>query len=760
MIELVTKALSSTTTTHTSSSNCKQLHSIHALIITLGFHQSPFFTGKLITKYSQRKNTITALSVFNQITTKTNVFLWNSIVRALTQNGLHSKALEYYNTMCTINVLPDKYSFPCVINACAGLSDIEMGNVVYKRVLDMGFGSDLYIGNALVDMFSRFGDLEKARKVFDEMSHRDIVSWNTLISGYSANGFWDESLEMFLDLRMNGFLPDKYSLSSVLSACGGLIAVTEGQIIHGLVEKIGVELDVAVSNGLLSMYFKFDRLADAEKLFDMMGFKSFVSWNVAITGFSQLGLYEKSITLFKKMLKSHTADLLNVTSVLRACRNLKDLEFGKFVHDYMIRHGYQHDTTACNFLIDMYAKCGNLSSSRDVFDNMKDKDSVTWNSLINGYFRDGGFDEGIKLFKMMKMDFVPDSVTYLMLLTSSTQSSDLEQGRIFHSEIMKWGFDSELAVGNSLIDMYAKCGSMDDSIMVFKSMEIHDLVTWNTIIAACVHAGNLSMGSEMITKMRKEQVVPDIATMLGILPMCSSLTAQVIGREIHGCIFRLGLENNVPVGNALIEMYAKCGNLNYSIKTFEFMKIKDVITWTALIFSFGMHGDGEKALRAFTKMEASGIIPDHIVFVSIIYACSHSGLVLEGLDFFNRMKKDYKIDPRMEHYACVVDLLSRSGQLTAAEEFIQSMPMEPDASIWGALLSACRESDGIGISERVSEKIMKLESDDSGYHVLVSNVYAGLGKWDQARMIRKFINARGLKKDPGCSWMDSEKGSG
>lgn len=737
-----------------SSSNPKQLHKVHSLLITLGLEKSIFFSGKLISKYAQLKDPISSLSVFHQVSPSFNVYQWNSIIRAVTHNGLYSKALELYSKMGEMNLKPDKFTFPSAINACAGSLDFEMGGAVHDRILEMGFGFDLYIGNALVDMYARFGDMVQARKVFVEMPQRDIVSWNSLISGYSANGYWEEALDMYHKLRIAGLKPDSFTISSILPAYGSLLAVKEGEMIHGLIEKTGINADVIVSNGLLSMYFKFKRLTDARRFFDKMVVRDSVSWNTLICGYFQMGLFEESIKSFMEMVGRFRPDLLTITSVLRACGHLRDLEFGKFVHDYMIISGFECDVTSSNILIDTYAKCGDLLASREVFDTMKFRDPVSWNTLINGYIQSGFYDEGMMLFKMMQMDLKPDFITYITLLSMSTRLADLDLGKIVHCHVAKLRFDSDLVVGNALVDMYATCRKIDDSLKCFESMKVRDIVTWNTIIAACVQAEDCSLGFRIINQMRAEEVMPNVATMLGILPICSSLAAKWQGKEIHACILKLGFESDVPIGNALIEMYSKCGNLMNSIRVFEHMKKKDVVTWTALISAYGMYGKGKKALRAFEEMEAAGIIPDHVAFVAIIFACSHSGLVEEGLAYFDQMKKNYGIEPMIEHYACLVDLLSRSGLLSKAEEFINSMPMKPDASIWGALLSAYRASGDINAAERVSQHIIQLDSDDSGYYVLASNVLAALGKWDQVRVIRKSIKARGLKKDPGRSWIE------
>ncbi|XP_026418049.1 pentatricopeptide repeat-containing protein At3g03580 [Papaver somniferum] len=734
----------------------RQLTQVHSVIITSGFEQFVFFSTKLITKYSQFRDCNSSRSVFDQVSNKNNVFLWNSIIRALTQNGIFSESLELFFKMRSLGLRPDNFTFPSVINACAGLSDMENGKFVHECILEMGFGSDLFVCNALIDMYSRFRCLDEARNLFDKMSQRDIVSWNCLISGYSANKEWIEAVEIFSLSRNSGLLPDSFTVSSILPAFGNMFYVEEGLIIHGLIHKIGVDSDRLINNGLISMYCKFESLNDARKVFDEMGSRDNVSWNTMICGYSQVGLFSDAIMMFKDMIIRFKPDLLTLTDVLKACGHMKDLEFGKFVHEYMKSKGFNCSTLAGNILITMYARCGDLCSSLGVFDQLPVRDSVSWNSLISGYIDSKCYGEVIKLFKMMNDSEVkPDSVTHLMLLSMCTEQAEFIHGKVLHCNVLKMGFNSSLTVSNAILGMYAKCGSSEDSLKQFEEMKIRDAVTWNTLISGSVHSGNCELGLKVISQMRTEGLIPDCATMLSILPACSFLAIKKQGKEIHGSILKFGLDSEVHIGNALIEMYSKCGSLQNALHVFNSLKMKDVVTWTALVSAYGMYGEGKKALRAFSEMESMGILPDRIAFVAIIYACSHSGLIQEGLQCFHQMKDNYRIKPEAEHYACVVDLLSRSGHLDEAEKFILEMPVKPDASIWGALLSACRSStSGSQISERVSKRILGCDPNNTGYYILVSNVYAGLGKWEQVSRIRKSMKGKGLKKEVGCSWIE------
>ncbi|KAK6162759.1 hypothetical protein DH2020_002600 [Rehmannia glutinosa] len=743
----ISKALS-------SSCNRKDLQKLHSLLITFGLHKYLFFSGKLISKYSQLKDPNSSLLAFRENSQTNNAYMWNTIIRAMTHNGFYTKALELYAEMRKIEVKPDNYTFPSVINACGSLKDFEKGRVVHEHVTELGFESDLYINNSLIDMYSRCNELHCAREVFDQMPLRDIVSWNSLISGYTSNGFFEDALEIYTQLRMDGLVPDSFSLSSVLLSCGGLGEIQQGQKVHGLAEKVGTCRNVIVSNGLLSIYFKFDMLHNCWRIFNEMVHRDSVTWNTIICGYCESGLYEESIRLYMEMVGHFEPDILTITSVLRACTYVGNLKLGRYVHDYMVRNGYEFDIIASNIIINMYAKCGDVLHAREVFENMGSQDLVSWNSLLGGYTENGLYQEAIELFSRMKITFQPDFVTYVTLLSICTELANINFTEELHCDIIKQGFGSTQTVGNALVDAYAKCGKMENALKQFENMKIRDTVTWNSIISSCGHSENSSLGFRMLRRMRMEGIMPDIPTFLSTLPLCSYLIAKRQGKEMHGCIFKFGFESNTPIGNALIEMYSNTGSLNSSILVFEQMKTRDLVSWTAIISSYGMYGEGRKALEAFENMKAVGIFPDYIVFIAVIYACSHSGLVQEGRACFEQMKKDYNIVPRLEHYACVVDLLSRSGLLAEAEEFILSMPLKPDASIWGVLLSACRASGDMKIAERVSEHVLQLNSNDPGYHVLASNVYAALGRWDQVRKIRTSLKAKGLKKDPGCSWLE------
>ncbi|CAA6654503.1 unnamed protein product [Spirodela intermedia] len=526
-------------------------------------------------------------------------------------------------------------------------------------------------------------------------------------------------------------------------------------MVHGLVNKVGIEKDRLVNNGLIAMYCKFQDVANARRVFNTMVDRGVVSWNTLIDGLFQSGALAEAFEMFQEMLRTLRPDIVTVTIALRASCQMKDTRRGRSIHGYLVRNGHECDAIVDNMLIHLYSNCGNLKACRRVFDQLANQGPASWNTLLIANFRRGCFGEGIRLFGLMRRSLIePDSVTVVTLISACTQLADRAQGRLLHGYAIKTGVVRNNFVGNALIDMYSKCGGLEDALREFEEMDKRDVVSWNSAISGCFVGGNFSQGLEIFRRMNAEGVPPDTTTMLTVLPACSFLAAKRLGKSVHSSILRTTTELDLPVGNALIEMYSKCGSLGHSVRVFDSMRTKDVVTWTALVSAYGMHGLGKQALKAFMDMEVAGIPPDHVTFVAVIYACSHSGLVEEGFSLFNRMEKDYKTTPKIEHYACAVDLLSRSGKLPEAESFILGMPLEPDVGIWGALLSSCRNNNETKIAERAAKRIMGLRSDNTGYYVLVSNLYASAGKWNLVGDIRGSIKSRGLRKDPGYSWIE------
>jgi len=390
-----------------------------------------------------------------------------------------------------------------------------------------------------------------------------------------------------------------------------------------------------------------------------------------------------------------------------------------------------------------------------VFDKMPVRDVVSWNAMIAGYVQNGQGGESLKLFSQMQLaGMKADSVTVSSILPACANLADLEQGKKIHDYITSSGFESDVFVGSALVDMYAKCRSIENARHVFDKMSRRDVVTWNSMIAGYAQNGLGNEALMLMYKMQLSGMKPNSVTVMSVLSVCTNLAALQQGKEIHGLIIRDGLESDVIVGSALVVMYAKCGNIIIARQVFDRIPQRDVALWNAIISGYAMHGRGEETLKLFYEMQQARIAPDGITLTSVLSACSHAGLVNEGWQYFRSMSRDYGIMPTVEHYACMVDLLGRSGCLSEAQHFINKMPLEPDACVLGALLGACRVHGNIELAECVAERLFVLEPQNAGNYVLLSNIYATAGRGDDVAKIRKMMRDRGLIKNPGCSWIE------
>lgn len=642
-----------------------------------------------------------------------------------------------------------------VLELCAGTKSLQDGKRVHSVICDNGVVVDGYVGAKLVFMYVNCGDIREARRVFDRLSNGKVFLWNLMINEYAKIRNFREGVYLFGKMQELGIQPNSYTFSCILKCFSALGCVKEGEWVHGYLYKLGFSSDNTVVNSLMAFYFKNRRVESARKVFDELRDRDVISWNSMISAYVSNGLPEKGVEIFRQMVSSGIdVDLATIINILMACSDSGNLALGRAVHAYAIKACFDGDIMLCNNVLDMYSKCGDLSNAIQVFEKMGQRSVVSWTSMISGYVREGLSDEAIRLFcEMEKNGVSPDVYTITSILHACACSGSLKKGKDIHKYITEHDMDSSVFVCNSLMDMYAKCGSMEDAHSVFSRMPMKDIVSWNTMIGGysknCLPNEALQLFSEMQQKSK-----PDSMTISSVLPACASLAALERGQEIHGYLLRNGYFLDRYVANALVDMYVKCGVLVLAQLLFDMIPVKDLISWTVIIAGYGMHGFGREAIAAFNDMKNAGIEPDSISYISILYACSHSGLVDEGWRFFDTMRNDYNIEPKLEHYACMVDLLARTGNLTKAYKFINMMPIEPDATIWGSLLCGCRIHHDMKLAEKVAEHVFELEPENTGYYILLANIYAEAEKWEEVKKLRERIGRRGLKKNPGCSWIE------
>ncbi|XP_057845674.1 pentatricopeptide repeat-containing protein At2g13600 [Cryptomeria japonica] len=513
--------------------------------------------------------------------------------------------------------------------------------------------------------------------------------------------------------------------------------------------------EVSYWNRLIQSCAKSGNLKTAHQLFDKMPTRNVVSWNAMISGYDQYGLKEKVLNLFCQMVHSGVKpDQFTFPSTLRSCGFLSALNPGKQLHGYIIRTGFESNAFVGSALIDLYAKCEKTGDARRVFDEMPERDTVLWTTMIGVYAQNQFAEESLKLFcKMQKEDMKQDSIILLTVLIACGSLAALAQGKMVHAQVIKAGFHTNYIVGNAIVDMYAKCAAMKDAHRMFDRMSERDVVSWTAMIVGYIQNGYCEEALKLFQKLLWTDVKPNRFTFASTLSACANLAMLELGKQLHAHIVGVGYESVLSVESSLISMYAKCGSIDDAALVFNQIASKDLISWNAMIAGYAINGNGKEAFQLFKLMIEADMNPDRITFLNVLSACSHAGLVNEGCLCFELMRREYINLVTTNHYACMIDLLGRAGQLSEAENIVNNMHIKPDALVWKALLHACRIHANVELGERAAEHLLQCEPEEPSNYVLLSNVYAAANRWPDAAKARKLMKDRGLKTQRGCSWI-------
>ncbi|XP_058180272.1 pentatricopeptide repeat-containing protein At4g21065-like [Rhododendron vialii] len=447
--------------------------------------------------------------------------------------------------------------------------------------------------------------------------------------------------------------------------------------------------------------------------------------------------------------KPITGILPYISSLLQKPSNLNHL---KKAHAKTLTFGLQDNTQVLTKLIIYYISFDSIDEASLLFKDTPNPSSYLWNIMIRAYACGHQFQESLGLYWLMvEKGLKPDKYAFPFALKSCAGLSDLRVGRLIHQHSVCCGCNNDLYIDAALVDMYSKCGDIETAHLVFDIMTDRDLVSWTSMIAGYAHNGYNSETLDFFNVMRDSGVKPNRVGILSVLLACGNLGGLRKGEWLHAFVIKTGFGSDILVATAIIDMYAKCGSLRLACALFDETRGKDVVCWSAMIGSYGIHGHGRKAIDVFQKMISEDVNPNHVTFTCVLSACSHSGLLEEGKEYFRLMREEFGIAPKLSNYSCMVDLLGRVGQLSEAEKLIQTMPMDPDVSIWGSLLSACRVHSNIDLAEKIADRIFLLDPFHEGYHVLLSNIYAAKSRWVEVEKVRKMMGRSGNNKIQGFS---------
>ncbi|XP_020232025.1 pentatricopeptide repeat-containing protein At1g08070, chloroplastic isoform X2 [Cajanus cajan] len=467
---------------------------------------------------------------------------------------------------------------------------------------------------------------------------------------------------------------------------------------------------------------------------------------------------EESFHLFCRMRKENVQpDSITVINLLRSSVELNSLKMGQALHSLVIVSNLCEELTMNTALLSMYIKLGSLKDARMLFDKMPEKDLVVWNIMVSAYAGNGFPKKSLELvYCMVRSGFRPDLFTAIPAISSITRLKHKEWGKQMHAHVIRNGSDYQVSIHNSLIDMYSTCNDLNLAQKIFGLITDKTVVTWSAMIKGYAMHDQPLEALSLFLKIKLSGTKIDFIIVINILPAFAKIGALHYVSYLHGYSLKTSLDSLKSLKTSFLSSYAKCGCIDMARKLFDEEKNmhRDIIAWNSMISAHSKHGEWFRCFQLYNQMKLSNIIPDQVTFLGLLTACVNSGLVDEGKEIFKEMVEIYGYQPSQEHHACMVDLLGRAGQIDEANEIIETIPLELDARVYGPLLSACKMHSESRLAEVAAHKLINMEPKNAGNYVLLSNIYAAAGKWDKVAKLRSFLRDRGLKKTPGCSWLE------
>ncbi|XP_007047614.2 PREDICTED: pentatricopeptide repeat-containing protein At3g49740 [Theobroma cacao] len=730
--------------------------------------------------FSRKWLTTITDATFNQRQQLINL---NTHLAKLTRSTHYEDALNLFNEIQYLhdNVKLDHYTLSTTLKACANLRNVKFGTKLHCYAIKSGLEAYSHVSNTLLFLYSRTQDLGSVKRVFSEIKDPDVYSWTTLLSsctklgeipyacevfdkmpmkevavwnamitGCVDNGYEDFGFGLFKEMHILGFKHDYYSFASVLSVCSSE-NLGFGRQVQALVVKTGFSVRASVVNAIITMYFNCEDVVNACLVFDEV--ESFVrdriTFNVMIDGLMNVGRVEHASIMFREMLEACLSPSeLTFVSLMSSCSSRR---VGDQVYAQAVMMGFEQCTSVSNAAITMYSSCGDLNAANIVFERLEEKDLVSWNTMVSSYGQgNSGRSAFLVYLEMQRSGIEPDEFTFGSLLSCS---EFIEMGEMIHALVFKNGLISRIQVSNALVSSYAKHGKMNQAYQLFQ-MSPKNLISWNTIISGFFLNGSPAQGLEQLSQLLMLNLRPNAYTLSIAISICANISSLSHGKQLHGYILRHDLFLETSLGNALITMYAKCGTLNWSLRVFNEMIVKDTISWNSLISAFAQHGEGKEAVHCFKAMKDAGRAkPDQATFTSVLSACSHAGLVDDATWIFNSMVNDYGFVPGEDHLSCMVDLLARAGYLDEAERVIDSQHVEAHSNIWWTLFSACAAHTNLRLARTIAGILLETEQNNPSVYVLLSNIYAAAGQWEEAARVRESMKNVGVMKQPGSSWI-------
>ncbi|PSS20821.1 Pentatricopeptide repeat-containing protein [Actinidia chinensis var. chinensis] len=727
---------------------------IHGVVIKHGIDPDMHLWVSLINFYAKCGGLDFARRVLDEMPER-DVVSWTALIAGFVSAGRGSDGVYLFGEMRREGITPNEFTLATGLKAGSMSLDLVFGKQVHAEVIKLGIFSDIFVGSALVDLYAKCGEMKYADKVFFWMPEQNAVSWNALLNGYAQVGNGEEVLKLFCMMTKSKMEFSKFTLSTVLKGLANSGDLGAGRVVHSMAIKIGCDHDEFVSSTLLDMYSKCGLADDALKVFTRIKSPDVVAWTAMITCLDQQGQKQEAARLFLLMRDTGLKpNQFTLASLVSAAADL-DPRYCESIHACVYKYGFQSENVVNNALVAMYTKIGSVDNGYRVFTAMSAWDVVSWNALLSGFHDSRTCDQGPKIFIQMLLEgFKPNMYTFISILRSCSSLSNVDFGKQVHAHIIKGSLDEDGFIGTALVDMYAKCRCMEDADVIFKKLNERDLFSWTVIISGYAHTDQGEKAIKCFSHMRKEGVNPNEFTLASCLRGCTGIASLENGRQLHSLAIKSGHFGDIFVASAIVDMYGKCGSIEDAEAFFKGLDFRDTVAWNTIICGYSQHGLGDKALEAFKTMLVEGAVPDGVTFLGILSACSHMGLVEEGKKYFDSMNDVYGVIPSIEHYACIIDILGRAGKFNEVGSFIEEMKVTPNALIWETVLGSCKIHGNVELGEKAAEKLFELEPDIDSNYILLSNIFAAKGRWSDVSKTRALMSGQGVKKEPGCSWVE------
>uniref|UniRef100_A0A0D9V2L7 Pentacotripeptide-repeat region of PRORP domain-containing protein n=1 Tax=Leersia perrieri TaxID=77586 RepID=A0A0D9V2L7_9ORYZ len=728
---------------------------LHARLLRSGPPPDAFLHASLLNMYCKCGRLSTdARRVFDGMPHR-DVVAWTAMISAHAAAGDAGSALALFAEMGKEGVVPNGFALAAALKACAVGSDSGFTPQVHVQAVKLQGLVDPYVGSSLVEAYVSCGEVDVAERVLLELPVRSDVSWNALLNEYARDGDYTKVMMVFDKLVESGDEISKYTLPSVLKCCMELGLAKSGQAVHGLVIKRGLETDSVLNNCLIEMYSKCLSAEEAYEVFARIDEPDVMHCSAMISCFDRHDMAPEAFDVFMQMSDMGVKPNQYIfVGIAIAASKTGDMNLCCSVHAQIVKSGFSRTKGVCDAIVTMYVKAGAVQDAILAFDLMHGPDITSWNTLLSGFYSGDNCEHGLRIFKKMVCEGVlANTYTYIGILRCCASLMDLRFGCQVHACILKSGLQIDHDVSRMLLDMYVQAGCSKNARLIFDQLKERDVFSWTIIMSTYAKTDEGEKAIECFRSMLQENKRPNDATLATSLSVCSDLACLGSGLQLHSYTIKSGWNSSV-VSGALLDMYVKCGNITDAGFIFDESDTHDLVEWNTIICGYAHHGHGYKALEAFQEMIDEGKVPDEITFIGVLSACSHAGLLDEGRSYFKLLSNVYGITPTLEHYACMVDILAKAGKLAEAESIIIEMPLTPDASLWKTIMGACRIHRNIEIAERAAEKMFELQPDDISSSILLSNIYADLKRWNDVAKLRSMLVDRGVKKEPGCSWIE------